>query len=76
MQCIEEVTKALPSVPPGYPIHALYTLMAEAHIELGDHPQATSALSRALAARPDHVAAHLTFSKMLQANVSMINLYT
>ncbi|KAG7167290.1 O-mannosyl-transferase TMTC2-like [Homarus americanus] len=65
---LEEVAHALTHAPDGYGTHALHTLAAEAHLEAGEHAEAQAALSRALAAHPHHVPAHLTFSRMLQAN--------
>lgn len=67
---LQEVTRALQHAPQGYGAHSLHTLAAEAHLEAGEHAEAQAALSRALAAHPHHVPAHLTFSRMLQANVS------
>ena len=75
---LQEVARALQLAPDGYGAHSLHTLAAEAHLEAGEHAEAQAALSRALAAHPHHVPAHLTFSRMLQANVSFIvtSLYT
>lgn len=67
---LEEVAMALHHVPEGYGTHSLHTLAAEAHIEAGEYTEAQAALTRALAAHPHHIPAHLTFSKILQANVS------
>lgn len=67
---VQEVARALQLAPNGYGAHSLHTLAAEAHLDAGEHAEAQAALSRALAAHPHHVPAHLTFSRMLQANVS------
>lgn len=72
---LEEVALALHHAPDGYGIHALHTLAAEAHLNAGEHVEAQAALSRALAAHPHHIPAHLTFSRMLQANVSTADHY-
>lgn len=69
---LEEVAHALLHAPDGYGTHSLHTLAAEAHLEAGEHAEAQAALSRALAAHPLHVPAHLTFSRMLQANGSRV----
>lgn len=68
---LQEVALALKHAPDGYGTHSLHTLAAEAHLEAGQHAEAQAALSRALAVHPHHVPAHLTFSRMLQANVSL-----
>nr|XP_053655610.1 protein O-mannosyl-transferase TMTC2-like [Cherax quadricarinatus] len=69
---LEEVGHALQHAPDGYGTHSLHTLAAEAHLEAGEHAEAQAALSRVLAAHPHHVPAHLTFSRMLQANGSRV----
>nr|XP_045605603.1 protein O-mannosyl-transferase TMTC2-like [Procambarus clarkii] len=69
---LEEVAHALTHAPDGYGTHSLHTLAAEAHLEAGEHAEAQAALSRALAAHPHHIPAHLTFSRMLQANGSRV----
>ncbi|CAL4121793.1 unnamed protein product, partial [Meganyctiphanes norvegica] len=69
---LEEVAEALQQAPPGYGLHSLHTLAAEAHLETGNYDDARDSLSLALAANPAHVPAHLAFSRMLQANGSRV----
>ncbi|KAK3879946.1 hypothetical protein Pcinc_015510, partial [Petrolisthes cinctipes] len=69
---LHELHHALLMAPEGYGVHALHTLAAEAHLEAGEHGEAQAALTRALAVHPHHAPAHLTFSRMLQANGSRV----
>ncbi|KAK4322903.1 hypothetical protein Pmani_006377 [Petrolisthes manimaculis] len=69
---LHELHHALLMAPEGYGVHALHTLAAEAHLDAGEHGEAQAALTRALAVHPHHAPAHITFSRMLQANGSRV----
>lgn len=49
-----------------YQIHALYNLIAESHLHLGEHEQAEQCYLKAFEFKPDHLPLHLTYAKFLQ----------
>lgn len=49
-----------------------FSLIGEAHYELGDHADAETSYKQSLNAKPDHIPAHLTLARLMSKTVRYI----